>query len=245
LLSNSYLEHGVVPISKNFSGTINGMAYRHYRRKKPRYRRRSRKQIDPLFSLIIVLALAYASNNAIQDGILTGGNLLTLLTALLKSASIFLVIILIFAILITISRKYLEKFRRLQLYKMNRSLGELQGMDPKEFEHYVAAAFEQQGYSVEEVTPYAKDHGIDVVLRNNTERYAVQVKRYSEKNYVQEKEVRDFLGSYISDKFDGGFFITTGYFSKPAKQWAIERGMNIIDGAELVRMVHTYDNDYY
>lgn len=133
-------------------------------------------------------------------------------------------------------KKVIAKIGRKYLYRRFAFLAELSDLHPKEFENYIAAAFENNGYSVDEITPYIGDHGIDVKLSKGGKKYAVQVKRYNKKNYVNAHEMRDFYGSYVGN-FAGGIFVTTGYFGKQAEQWAKERGIELIDGQGLFKMM--------
>lgn len=134
-------------------------------------------------------------------------------------------------------KKIIAKIGRRYLYRRFAFLAELSDLHPKEFENYIAAAFENNGYTVDEVTPYVGDHGIDVKLSRKGKKYAVQVKRYGEKNYVKAHEMRDFYGSYVGN-FDGGIFVTTGFFGKQAVQWAKDRNIKLIDGQTLFKMMN-------
>lgn len=209
------------------------MARRYYRRT---YRRgRKKDPIEALFGLIFLGAVASFMQQSGSE--FTIENLLAyLLTAVFIVFAVAIVGILAFKF----GKELLAKLNRKQMFQEYRSVEEILGLHPKEFENFVAAVFENRGYKVNKVTGYVKDHGIDVVLEKAGKKYAVQAKRYSRKNYVKEHEVRDFFGSYIADGYAGGFFVTTSFFSKPAKEWAHSRGVNLVSGKKLLTMMNSY-----
>ncbi len=106
-------------------------------------------------------------------------------------------------------------------------------MDPQEFEEYVGWVFAKAGYEVE-VTPYRKDHGIDIEMRKAGKRYAVQVKKYGLKRPIGEQEVRDFYGSIANLGYERGYFVTSGRFTREAFTWARPRSLTLMHGAELM-----------
>ena len=117
------------------------------------------------------------------------------------------------------------------------SLNRMRSMDPFDFEHYVASIFESYGYNTR-VTIRSADHGVDVWMEKDKRIYAVQVKRYSAKNYVGAKELRDFYGSFVDYPNTTGWFISTGFFSKQSKEWASTRKrLRLIEGEEFAKIV--------
>ncbi len=114
------------------------------------------------------------------------------------------------------------------------SLEEMQNMTPMEFEHFVGSLFQKQGYSVT-VTGKTGDNGIDIelstIINGAQKRSVAQCKRY--KGSVGESIVREFYGSYAGSA-EHGYLVTTGTFTNPAKIWAQNRPLTLIDGHELV-----------
>lgn len=157
---------------------------------------------------------------------------------IITSSILFIAGITVLLGLYAFTNRIFARIGRKYLYRRFAFLAELSDLHPKEFENYIAAAFENNGYSVDEITPYVGDHGIDVKLSKSGKKYAVQVKRYGDKNYVKAHEMRDFYGSYVGN-FDGGIFVTTGHFGKQAEQWAKERQIELIDGQALSEMIKT------
>jgi len=112
----------------------------------------------------------------------------------------------------------------------------LETITPTDFEKVVGQAFEKSGYKVKR-TGGPGDQGIDLVcehlLRN--EKLIVQCKRYNGKVGVE--VVRDFYGTLINSKLEKGFIVTTGEFTSGAKNWAEGKGINLIDGTELINFL--------
>ncbi len=149
-----------------------------------------------------------------------------LLTALMVS-----IMILVFFV-----KRYDEKLKRNFLVLKQKNFYDWFSMTPETFEHFIAGIYEKKGYTVSEVTSYVADHGIDVSLTKNGKRYAVQVKQYRNKA-IAEKDLREFYGSYIAQNYDGGTYVTTSFYTKPAREWAKGVGMHLVDGDYLVRMI--------
>ena len=138
----------------------------------------------------------------------------------------------------------------------------LQNMDPYGFERLSQRLLRECGFTQVAVTKKSGDGGIDGIgkLKINgivSFNVAFQCKRY--KGLVSSGDIRDFRGSLTTD-IEKGIFITTGSFSKAAKDEATTPGkkqIDLIDGEEFisklaeysigVKEVKTYeiDEDYF
>ena len=134
----------------------------------------------------------------------------------------------------------------------------LQNMDPFGFERLTQRVLRECGFTQVEVTKKSGDGGIDGTgkLRINgvfSFNVAFQCKRY--KGAVGAPDIRDFRGSLTTD-IEKGVMITTGSFSKAAREEASNQGkqqIDLIDGEEFitkiaefgigVRPVTTYEID--
>lgn len=208
------------------------------RRYRKSYRRKKYYKKDDSFELIFGIIMLGAAAVYINNAGLFPASENP--TSLILKALFALVIVsaILFGTLFLIKHVF-GKFKRATFYKQQRMLEDLRDLHPKEFENYLAAMFEQQGYS-SETTSYQKDNGIDIVLKKDGKKYAVQAKRYNKKNYVGEPAVRDFFGSYAESDFAGGFFVTTSFYSDAAKEWSKTRNIKLIDGEALTKMMNTY-----
>ena len=121
----------------------------------------------------------------------------------------------------------------------------LQTMDPYGFERLSQRILRESGFSHVTVTKKSGDGGIDGTgkLKINgifSFNVAFQCKRYS--GVVGASFVRDFRGSLTTD-IEKGVLITTGTFSKYAKEEASNPGkqqIDLIDGEELIDKIAEY-----
>lgn len=121
----------------------------------------------------------------------------------------------------------------------------LQNMDPYGFERLAQRVLRECGFTQVIVTKKSNDGGIDGTgkLRINgifSFNVAFQCKRYS--GLVGAPAIRDFRGSLTTD-IEKGIMITTGSFSKAAKEEASNPGkqqIDLIDGEEFISKIAEY-----
>lgn len=121
----------------------------------------------------------------------------------------------------------------------------LLNMDPFAFERLTQRLLRECGFSQVEVTKKSGDGGIDgfgKLMINGlfSFKVAFQCKRYS--GIVPAGDIRDFRGSLTTD-VEKALFITTGSFSKPAKEEAMTQGkiqIDLIDGEEFMNRLAEY-----
>ena len=121
----------------------------------------------------------------------------------------------------------------------------LHNMDPFGFERLSQRVLRECGFSQVEVTKKTTDGGIDGTgkLKINgifSFNVAFQCKRF--KGQVSASDVRDFRGSLTTD-IEKGVLITTGTFSKAAKEEASNPGkqqIDLIDGEEFINKIAEY-----
>lgn len=121
----------------------------------------------------------------------------------------------------------------------------LQNMDPYGFERLSQRLLRECGFTQVAVTKKSGDGGIDGIgkLKINgivSFNVAFQCKRY--KGLVSSGDIRDFRGSLTTD-IEKGIFITTGSFSKAAKDEATTPGkkqIDLIDGDEFISKLAEY-----
>lgn len=121
----------------------------------------------------------------------------------------------------------------------------LQNMDPYGFERLSQRLLRECGFTQVSVTKKSGDGGIDGTgkLKINgivSFNVAFQCKRY--KGLVSSSDIRDVRGSLTTD-VEKGIFITTGSFSKAAKDEATTPGkkqIDLIDGEEFISKLAEY-----
>ena len=115
----------------------------------------------------------------------------------------------------------------------------LLNMNPFAFERLTQRLLRECGFSQVEVTKKSGDGGIDgfgKLMINGlfSFKVAFQCKRYT--GSVSAGDIRDFRGSLTTD-VEKALFLTTGSFSKPAKEEAMTQGkiqIDLIDGEEFM-----------
>jgi restriction system protein len=118
-------------------------------------------------------------------------------------------------------------------------VGLLRGVTDKGFEELCARLLRHIGFENLKVTGQTGDHGIDgegFLLINRFVRIKVmfQCKRYA--NTVQAKEVRDFRGA-IQGRTERGIFLTTGTFTKGAREEAARENATAIELVDIDRLL--------
>ena len=204
-----------------------------------RRRRRRSKQPDILSELLFPVVAGIALVLVVQRQ-LTGSIDLSVFEAaapMYKLIALVIGLLLLLLVAGAVFRLLEQKMSRDALVRKQRYINDWFSMSPRTFEHFIAGVYEKRGYQVKEVTSYSADHGIDVVLKKDGKQYAIQVKQYRNQA-IREKDLREFYGSYVSQGFDGGTFVTTSFYTRPARKWAKGVGMLLVDGDQLVKMVN-------
>ena len=110
------------------------------------------------------------------------------------------------------------------------------GLSPKEFEEAVGKIFTSYGYETE-VTPYVRDRGVDLFLNDKEgTRSVVQVKQYTSGLSVGRPDLQKLQGAMLDANTDRAIFVTLSNFSEPARRYARQHGLRLIDGDDLVDM---------
>jgi len=115
----------------------------------------------------------------------------------------------------------------------------LRGATDKGFEELCARLLRHIGFENLKVTGQTGDHGIDgegFLLINRFVRIKVmfQCKRYT--GTVQVKEIRDFRGA-IQGRAERGIFLTTGTFTKSAREEAARENATAIELVDIDRLL--------
>lgn len=124
---------------------------------------------------------------------------------------------------------------RQRLEKQN-GIESIRELSWSEFELLLSEAFRRQSFSVEHSGGSSPDGGVDQRLRKNGELTLVQCKHWKTKQ-VGVKIVRELLGVITSEKANHGIVVTSGSFTKPAREFAKQNDIKLIDGDELEGMI--------
>lgn len=112
----------------------------------------------------------------------------------------------------------------------------LEGITWQQFELLVGEALRHQGFSVQETGGNGPDGGVDLVARKDGEKYLVQCKQWRSLQ-VGVPTVRELYGAMAAEGATGGFVITSGRFTAPAKQFASGRNLRLVDGELLNKWI--------
>lgn len=105
-----------------------------------------------------------------------------------------------------------------------------------QFEIMVGESFRRQGYAVVENGGGGADGGIDLVLHKGGKKFFVQCKQWKVFT-IGVKPIRELFGVVKANGADGGIFVTSGNFTKDAREFANTSGIELIDGVRLERMI--------
>ncbi|MCB0687712.1 MAG: restriction endonuclease [Saprospiraceae bacterium] len=125
-----------------------------------------------------------------------------------------------------------------------------QGVDPPEFEDFIAFLFKQNGYELVQ-TSYSADFGADIIVKKDGLRTAVQVKRYFELHKVGVSDINQVIGAQQYYQCDQALMITTSSYTPAAKELAVKSGVILWDWERLEKAISDtffegqYHQDYY
>jgi len=136
-----------------------------------------------------------------------------------------------------------RKFRKGEEWRSDRDLLQwLRGMNPSEFENYIADLFSRLGYKTQAVGQ-SHDEGIDVIAEKDGVNHYIQCKKFIT-SQVTVHDVRDFYGALADKLANGkGYFITTNKFTLEAEKFAEDKPIELIDGSKLVEYIHLAKKD--
>jgi restriction system protein len=125
----------------------------------------------------------------------------------------------------------------------------LAAMDWEDFEHLVAQLFEwefaKDGVEVK-VTRASRDRGVDAILFDPNPlrggKYVLQAKRYT--RTVDVSAVRDLYGTVMNEGANRGILITTASFGPDAYEFAKDKPISLVDGANLLVMLQKHGKKY-
>lgn len=131
-------------------------------------------------------------------------------------------------------------------------LPQLQQLDNQAFEEFVGDLWEQRGWETE-VTPRAKDWGIDVVATRDIPiplTLVIQAKRYGSTRNVSSTEVQQYSSLRRQrEDVDAVTIVTTAGFSDQARETAKALNVKLLDGSDLCSLIEDTEayelvNDY-
>lgn len=119
-----------------------------------------------------------------------------------------------------------------------KTLRELQQMDPYAFEEYVGNVLRANGYRRVIVTSRSNDGGKDIICYDAAGRKCVvEVKRYADKHLIGRPMIQKLHSCMIHEKAPKAIFITTSDFNNNAISYARGKNIELINGKRFIGMV--------
>jgi restriction system protein len=110
-----------------------------------------------------------------------------------------------------------------------------------DFEKLVGEGFRRRGFDVAERAGGGPDGGVDLMLAKGHERFLVQCKQWRAQQ-VGVSVVRELYGVMAAERAAGGYVVTSGNFTKDARQFASGRNIELIDGRALNALLRNTQN---
>lgn len=129
---------------------------------------------------------------------------------------------------------------------MNEPIGvkdELRTLDPYEFEKFVAAIWEDRGYTTE-LKSQSRDAGVDVIATENDpypRKVVIQVKRNDEGNRVNSEQVQRYHALRPQENADEVVIVTTSDFTSPAKDRSNDLNVKLVNIDQLLYIIDQND----
>jgi len=142
--------------------------------------------------------------------------------------------------IVVLSAGALGAFRRLQrraLAANTRTIEHIRALSCWDFERLVGQAYREAGWRVEERGGAGPDGGVDLTLRREREYHLVQCKQWRSSS-VGVKVVREMYGVMHHESAQGVKVVTCGRFSVEAKEFAVDKPIDLVDGATLLAMLN-------
>ncbi len=114
---------------------------------------------------------------------------------------------------------------------------ELEDLNWEDFELVAGEIFRRRGFEVEISSGLGADGGKDLTLRQGREVRLVQCKRLSAENKVSVMDMREFYGLIVAEKATCGIFMTTGLYSRDAREFAEEKPIKLLGRAEIEQLM--------
>ena len=118
---------------------------------------------------------------------------------------------------------------------------ESDSLSGEEFEQLCKLLVESMGFTAE-TTKASGDGGVDILAYNHqpllSGKYVIQCKRYS--GSVGEPIIRDLYGVVMSERANKGILMTTGTFTRQAREFASEKQVELIDGTQLYNLIEQH-----
>lgn len=113
----------------------------------------------------------------------------------------------------------------------------LEDVSWENFELLAGEIFRRKGFEVEISSGLGADGGKDLTLRRNGEVRLVQCKLLSAENKVSVMAMREFYGLVVAENAKSGIFMTTGLYSRDAREFAEGKPIKLLGRPEIEQLM--------
>lgn len=131
---------------------------------------------------------------------------------------------------------FIKKWWRQRIFSNQRQLCDLYELSWEQFEYLVREVFVKSGYKVKARGGAKADGGVDLEVYGNGKKIIVQCKHWKT-TQVGVSIVREMLGVAVHEQAHEVYIITCGYFTRPAKDFAENKPINLINGHRLIEWI--------
>jgi restriction system protein len=121
-----------------------------------------------------------------------------------------------------------------------KTLDRLRLLTPTEFEEVVEIVMRRLDHTQVKRVGGSGDLCVDITAINQDgKQVAVQCKRYAAGNRITSDDMQKFIGMiYMHHRADKGIYVTTSSYTKEARRLGEANGIELIEGEELVKIIH-------
>lgn len=131
-----------------------------------------------------------------------------------------------------------RQWSRRRLLERQTDLDSIRSLPWDEFQQLVGEAYRRLGYHVQEVGGDGRHGGVDLVLRKHGRVTLVECRRWRTRK-VRPLNLRELQGVLATEHADQGVLVTTGAYTPEAERFARERGISLLDGPQLLKLVRS------
>jgi restriction system protein len=131
----------------------------------------------------------------------------------------------------------IKQWWRKRIFSKQHQLSDLYQLSWEQFEYLVREVFIKSGYRVKARGGAQADGGVDLEVYGNDKKIIVQCKHWK-KNQVGVSVVREMLGVAVHERAHEVYIVTCGYFSRPAKDFAEDKPIHLINGYRLIEWIN-------
>jgi len=132
------------------------------------------------------------------------------------------------------------------LHRIKKDPAQLHKITSSEFELLISELYNQLGFAVKH-TKLTHDGGKDIVLTSKNQFddfiYYVECKHYSKEKPIGIGIVRQFSGTVLGEKINGGIIVTSSYFSKPSQDFINENNLQYLikmqDASDIYKLINS------